>query len=254
MNNPFYRVSRLLLLAALPAALLTTSCGGNDDDDPPAPVPDQGKVLLVHAAPASNVQITAFVNDQQVSQLNYGQSSSYLNVNTGTPTLRINNGAQSLTTQGLTIAKDQSYSVFAYSPSATIGATPSLLTVTDDLAAPASGQAKVRIVHLAVNAPTPVRLTVPSAVPGTAGTDITPDVAFGAASNFFPVNAGPLNLSITAGSPIRTQVVAVGDGSGAGTGVKTYEAGKIYTIVVRGISGSSVPAAQQVQAVIIANN
>ncbi|WP_165903558.1 DUF4397 domain-containing protein [Hymenobacter gummosus] len=253
MNHPFNRTRQLLLLAALPAALLTAACGNNDDDTAPTPVPDQGKLLLVHAAAASNVQVTAFVNDQQVGQLNYGQNSAYLNVNTGTPTLRINNGSQTLTTQGLNIAKDQNYSSFAYSPSATIGATPSLLTITDDLSAPASGQAKVRVVHLAVNAPTPVRLTAPSAVPGVPGTDISSDVAFGAASNFFAINAGQLNLGITAGTP-RTTVLSVGDGTGTGTGVKNYEAGKIYTIVVRGIAGAGVPAAQQAQATIIQNN
>ncbi|RAK66733.1 DUF4397 domain-containing protein [Hymenobacter edaphi] len=254
MNHPLKRIGHLLLLAAVPATILS-SCGGDDDPDPVTPTPDQGKVMLVHAAAASNVQVTAFINDGQVGQLNYGQNSTYLNVNTGTPTLRINNGSTALVSQGLTIAKDQNYSSFAYSPSATIGATPAILTVTDDLAAPASGQAKVRIVHLAVNAPTPVRLTVPSAVPSTPGTDISGDVAFGAASNFFAINAGQLNLNVTAaGTPLRTTVLAVGDGSGSGTGVKNYEAGKIYTILVRGIAGSGVPAAQAAQAVIIQNN
>lgn len=241
-----------VLLAALPAVLAFSACS-NDDDDNTTPTPDQGKVLLVHAAAVSNVQVTAFVNDQQVGQLNYGQNSGYLNVATGTPTLRINSGNTPLTTQGLTVAKDQNYSVFAYSPSATIGSNPSLLAVSDDLSAPTANQAKVRIVHLALNAPSPVRLTVPSALPGIPGTDITPDVAFGAASSFFAINAGILNLSITAGTP-RSQVLAVGDGSGSGTGTKNYEAGKIYTIVVRGIAGASVPATQKAEAVIISNN
>lgn len=251
MNFSLKGFNRLLLLVALPAAL--TSCG-DDEPDPVPPAPDQGKVMLVHAAAASNVQITAFLSDQQVGQLNYGQNSNYLGVNVGSPTLRINSGTNVLSTQGLTVAKDQSYSVFAYSPSATIGVNPALLTVTDDLTAPAAGQAKVRLVHLGVNAPTPVWLTVPSAVPGTPGTDITTNgVAFGAASGFFPINAGSLNLTVTSGT-LRTQVVAVGDGSGSGTGVKNYEAGKIYTIVVRGIAGAGVPAAQAAQAVIIQNN
>jgi hypothetical protein len=46
----------------------------------------------------------------------------------------------------------------------------------------------------------------------------------------------------------------VGDGTGSGTGTKAFESGKIYTIVVRGIAGTAVPAAQQVKAVIIQNN
>lgn len=239
------------LLWALPAALIFGAC--SKKDMPAAPAPDQGRVLISHAAAAANVQVTAFVNDQQVGQLNYGQSSSYLPVTVGSPTLRINNGTQVVASQAVTIAKDQNYTVFAYSPAASIGST-ALLAVPDDLNAPAAGQAKVRVVHLAVGAPSPVRLTVPSPIPGNIGTDISPDVAFGTASSFFPLTAGPTNLSITTTGTLRSQLLAVGDGTGTGTGTKTYEAGKIYTIVVRGIAGSGVPAAQAPQAVIIQNN
>lgn len=239
------------MAAALPATFAFSACGNDDDDSTPAP--DQGKVLISHAAAASPSQITAFVADQQVGQLNYGQSSSYLNVNVGTPTLRVNNGSQAIASQALNIAKGQNYSVFVFSPNATIGSA-SLLSVPDDLSAPAAGQVKVRLVHLAVGAPSPVRLTVPSAVPGGAGTDVTPDVAFGAASSFMALNPGSINLSITSTGTLRTQVVAVGDGSGSGTGTKNFEAGKIYTIVLRGIVGAGVPADQQPKAVIIQNN
>ncbi|SFQ22256.1 DUF4397 domain-containing protein [Hymenobacter arizonensis] len=237
--------------ALLPATLLLTAC--SKDDVPAAPAPDQGRVLISHAAAAANTQVTAFVNDQQVGQLNYGQTSSYLNVNAGTPTLRINNGAQQVATQPLTVAKDQNYSVFAFSPTATVGSV-NLLTVIDDLTVPALGTAKVRLVHLGVSATSPVRLSIPPATPTGAPNDLTTDVAFGAASPFVAVNAGPLNLAVyNTGAP-RTQVVAVGEGTGSGTGTRNFEAGKIYTVVVRGIAGSGVPTAQQIQAVIISNN
>ncbi|HEX8424835.1 DUF4397 domain-containing protein [Hymenobacter sp.] len=240
---------RSFLFVALPAALAFSSCG---DDNPAAPA--QGKVLISHAAASALVQVTAFVNDQQVGQLNYGQNSSYLTVNAGSPTFRINNGSQVITTQALTIEGNQNYSVFAYSPTAAVGSV-ALLSITDDLALPAAGQAKVRLVHLAVGAPSPVRLTLPSPLPGGAGTDITSDVAFGTASSFVALNAGaPLNLTITANGTPRTQVLVVGDGTGSGTGTKTFEAGKIYTVVVRGIAGAGVPAAQEAKAVIIQNN
>jgi hypothetical protein len=243
------------LQALLPATLLLASC--SKDDQPAAPAPDQGRVLFSHAAAAANTQLTAFVADQQTAQLNYGQSSGYVTVNAGAPTLRINNGTQIVVTQPLTVAKDQNYSVFAYSPSATIGSA-AVLAIPDDLTAPPAGQVKVRVVHLAVGAPSPVRLTVTSPVPGGAGTDVTADVAFGTASNFANLTAGTINLAITSAGAIpaapRTQVLTVGDGTGAGTGTKNYEAGKIYTIVVRGISSAGVPASQQPQAVIIQNN
>jgi hypothetical protein len=252
MKTPF--AFRHAFKAMIPAMLLLSACG--KDDEPVTPVADQGRILVSHAAAAANTAVTVFVNDVQGGSLNYGQTGSYFNIVTGAPTLSIKNGSQVVASQAVTIAKDQNYSAFVYSPAATIGSA-ALLTVPDDLTAPATGTAKVRIVHLGVSAPSPVRLTLPSPIPGTAGTDITSDVAFGAASQFAAVNAGAYNLSVTtavAGSAIRTQAVAVGDGNGAGTGTKTFEQGKIYTVVVRGISGTAVPAAQQIQAVIIPNN
>ncbi|WP_046245996.1 DUF4397 domain-containing protein [Hymenobacter terrenus] len=245
-------ILRRAIQAILPATLLLAAC--DKDDKPAPPAPDQGRVLISHSAAAANTQVTAFVNDQQVGQLNYGQASGYLNVNTGTAKLRINSGANTVANQDLVVAKDQNYSVFAYSPNATIGSV-ALLQVPDDLTVPTTGTAKVRIVHLGVGAATPVRLSIPSATPTGAPNDLTTDVAFGTASSFVVVNAGPLSLSVTSAATPRTQVVAVGDGTGAGTATtKTFESGKIYTVVVRGIAGSSVPTVQQPQAVIIQNN
>lgn len=244
-------ILRRALQVMLPATLLLASCGKKDE--PAAAAPDKGRVLITHAAAAANTQITAFVADGQVAQLNYGQSSTYQTVNAGAPTLRINNGTQVVASQALTVGKDQNYSVFVYSPAATIGSA-ALLTAPDDLTAPPTGQFKVRFVHLGVGAASPLRLTVASAVPSAPGTDITPDIPFGTTSGFVNLTAGTVNLNITSGGTPRTQVMAVGDGAGAGTGTKNYENGKIYTILLRGIEGTGVPTAQQKQTVIIQNN
>jgi hypothetical protein len=244
----------LALRALLPAVLLA-SCGKKDEPTP-TPAPDQGRILVSHAAAAANTAVTVFVNDQQGGQLSYGQTGSYFTINAGTPTLSVRNGSQVVASKAPAIAKDQNYSAFVWSPTGTIGSAD-LLVVPDDLAAPAAGTAKVRLVHLGVGAASPVRLTVPAATPGGATTDLTPDVAFGTASGFAALNAGPFNLSVTtstAGSTTRTPVIAVGDGTGSSTGSKTFEAGKIYTIIVRGIAGAGVPTAQQTQVVIIQNN
>ncbi|WP_180754409.1 DUF4397 domain-containing protein [Hymenobacter sp. DG01] len=243
-----------VLLAALPAALTFTACS-DDDDNTNTPKPDQGRVMVVHAAAATNVRVKAFIKNNEVGQLDYGQASPYVATNVDTTTVSVNVASTNIKAARtvVKVEKDQSYSVFAYSPTATIGSI-SLLTTADDLTAPAANQAKVRLVHLAVGAPTPVRLSVPSPIPGGAVTDLTPDVAFGAASGFVAVNAGSPTLTITSTATPRTQVLAVGDGSGSGTGAKAFEAGKIYTIVVRGIVGAGVPANQQAQAVIIQNN
>ena len=243
---------RRTALTLLPATLLLAACSKSDT---PAPTPavDKGRVLISHAAAAANTQITAFANDQQVGQLNYGQSTAYGAVTAGSATIRINNGTAVVATQTVAIAKDQNYSVFAYSPTSSIGSA-ALLAVPDDLTAPAVGTAKIRLVYLGVGAASPVRLSIPPATPTGTPNDLTTDVAFATASSFVVVNAGALSLSVTAVAAPRTPVVAVGDGTGTGTGSKTFESGKIYTIVVRGIAGNGVPAAQQLQAVIIPNN
>jgi hypothetical protein len=210
--------------------------------------------MVVHAAAAANTQVTAFANDQQLGQINYGQTVPYASVNVGNRTVRVSNGTTDVASLPLVVAKDQNYSVFLYSPTSNIGSAM-LLSVPDDPSVPSMGTAKVRVVHLGVGAATPVRLSIPSVTPTGAPTDLTPDVAFGAASAYVAINAAtPLNLVVTSTGTPRTTVATVGDGSGSGMGTRTFESGKIYTVVVRGISGSGVPAAQAIQAVIVQNN
>lgn len=238
----------------LAASLLGLAACSKTDAPAPAPVADMGRVSFIHAAAASNTPLTAFINDKQVSQLNYGQSSSYTTVEAGTPTLRINNGSQvAVPSQSLIIAKDQSYSVFEYSPTTAIGSV-GVLSVADSPLVLGTGEAQIRVVYLLAGGVSPVRLTVPSPMPSAPAIDLTPDIAFGTASAFVKLNAAVFNLSITSAGNPRPQVVVVGDGTGTGTGTYKFLEGKAYTIVVRGIAGSGVPAAQQPQAVIIPNN
>lgn len=238
------------LLATLPAMLAFSAC--SDDDDA---TPQRGQVLLVHAAAAAPVPVQPFINDVAAgSALNYGQNTSYFAVNAGRPTFRINDGARPITGKEIDIAANQNYSVFAYSPAATIGSAE-LIGFSDDLTAPAAGQAKIRLVHLGTGVASPVRLSVPALVVGNAPTDLTPDVSFSNASAFVSVTAGsaPALVVTTTGTP-RTVILTVGDGSGSGTGSKTLEAGKIYTVLVRGIATPGAAVAQQPRATIIANN
>lgn len=239
---------------AMAASVLVLAACSKTDTPAPTPVADMGRVSFIHAAAASNTPLTAFLNDQQASQLNYGQSSAYVAVNAGTPALRINNGAQvAVPSQALMIAKDQNYSVFEYSPTTAIGSL-GVLSVADNPVPLNAGEAQIRVVYLLAGGVSPIRLTAPSPSPTTPGIDLTPDVAFGTASSFVKLTAGVFNLNITSGGSPRPQVVAIGDGTGTGTGVYKYLEGKAYTVVVRGIAGSGVPMAQQPQAVIIPNN
>ncbi|MDF7813078.1 DUF4397 domain-containing protein [Hymenobacter sp. YC55] len=236
---------RFLLFFTWPAALVFTSCG---DDDLASP--DQGRVLITHAAASANVKMKALVDNNEIGQLDYGKSSFYLNVNAGTPTFKISvaSNGNEVASQAVTIASNQYYSVFAYAPtSQTVG----LVSFPDDLTAPASGKAKIRIVHLGQGAPTSVKLS--TTVPAVADIPST-ETQFGNASPFVEILPGSYNLAVTSGSSSAT-VTNVGDGTGSGSvGNKAYEAGKIYTVVVRGVNSTLLDPTLQPRAVIIQNN
>ncbi len=238
-------IHRSTLLAALPTALVFSSCG---DDNSASPA--QGRVLISHAAASADVQVKALVDNTEVGQLTYGQSSSYLNVNAGSPTVKINVASDNsqAASQAVTVAANQNYSVFAYAPTST---TVGLLAVTDDLTAPSAGKAKIRLVHVGQGSPTALKLsTTVAAVADIPSTE----TQFGNASPFVEILPGAYNIAVTSGGS-STTVTNVGDGSGSGTVAnKTYEAGKIYTVLMRGVSGNLIPQARQPKAVIVQNN
>ena len=245
-TSSFLRRAALVLL---PATLLLSACG--KDDEPIAPVVDQGRVNFFHAAASANVQVKALVDDAEKGALTYGQSSGYQGINTGSRVVKVNvasSGAAAFAPQTINVEKDKSYSYFAYASAAN---AVSGLLVPDDLTAPTSGKAKIRLVHLGVDSPASLKLSTTAAaisdIPNTGA-------AFGAASPFVEIQPGQYNVAVTSGTSSAT-VVNVGDGSGSGAGTnKTYEAGKIYTIVVRGINSQLVATDLQTKAVLIQNN
>ncbi|RYU84412.1 DUF4397 domain-containing protein [Hymenobacter persicinus] len=258
MKNHATALHRALLLAALPAVLAFAGCGKDDPD--PVPVVEQGSILFVNAAANTFVGIKAFVDNEEKTTLTYGvngggSTPAYQPVNAGSRTIKIDNAASAGTTfftQTTTVEKDKKYSLFVYSPNST--PTPAGLLTTDDLTAPASGKAKIRLVHVALGFPvTPGAISLSQSQP-VGFLPLTSAVTVPGASGFVEINSGPANLLVTTGtSPTGITVATVGDGTGSGTGTKNYESGKIYTIVVRGSVGNQDPA-RDAKAFIIQNN
>lgn len=231
----------LLLATALPAAFAFSACG-NDDDDPVAP--QQGKVLVVHAAASAPVKVKVLIDDKEVKELNYGENSGYQTVQAGSRSVKINvasNGTNAIaTTQN--VVKDKTYSVFAYSPASQTGSAAGL-AVEDDLTAPTAGKAKIRLVHVALGAPSPVTLNK-SETTGNP-TVLAQNVSFGNASAFTEVAAGDasLYLSGSSGSPIPPFIN------------KSLTAGKIYTVVVQGsTTAGTIDPSLGVKVTFIENN
>jgi hypothetical protein len=214
--SSFFRRS---LWLALPAALVFSSC--SDDSDSPAP--DQARVRFAHdIVAASTVPVKGTVGTQDIATLNYGQSSAYTNVAVGAQDIKVMASQTSavLNTVNRTLVKGTSYTVFAYATGS--GATP--LITEDNLTAPASGKAKIRLVNLGVGTATAVGL---SRVQGTGFTPITTaDVTYGTASSFVETDAGPVSMFLTSNGNPTTPLITPNP--------KTLTAGKIYTLVIRG--------------------
>ncbi|MBH8559971.1 DUF4397 domain-containing protein [Hymenobacter negativus] len=253
-------VFRRAIQAILPATLLLAACSKSDTPTP-TPAASTARIAIFNGAANVNVAAKVLVDEAEKASLNYGQFASYQTINAGTPTFKIVGGTTVLSTQPLTIDKDKSYSFFAYNPGPT-NATTGLL-VADDLTAPATtpapGKAKIRLVHIAqglgTNSGQGTALPINLSEAQTVGyADRIPNVAFGTASNFLEINAGTFNLAITTGTaPSNTFQFNVGDGSGSGTGTKAFEAGKIYTIIVRGAE-SNLDTTLKPKAYIVPNN
>lgn len=243
MKNFATAIRRYLLLAAMPAAALAFSGCGDDDDNGPG----NGRVMAVHAAASANVRVKVLIDNNEVGQLNYGQNSGYLNAAAGAREVKINvvPSDQNAVTQSVTIQRDQAQSIFAYAPDATGVA---LLAVSDDLALPTAGKAKIRLVHLAQGAPSPVNLAQASVAGGALA--FISNVSFPTASPFTEIDPGDYNFVVS--NSTGATVLQVGNGNG-GTGTRTYAAGKIYTVLVRGISGNFNQDLQP-RATVIENN
>ena len=239
------------LLAALPAVLAFSACSKDDPD--PVVIPDQGKIMAVHAAVSASAKVKVLADAQELAQLDYSTNNAYATVDAGARSIKINDASSNTTsvTKSLTVEKDKNYSVFAYSPSTSLGSVD-VLSVTDDLTAPSAGKAKIRVVHLGVSAPSPLSLSQSAAI-GTV--DIVPNTVFGAASSFVEITPGNYNLLISTGTgATATTEIMVGDGSGSGTGLKAYDAGKIYTVLIEGIKSTTVAQNLRLKAVVFGNN
>ncbi|WP_165768130.1 DUF4397 domain-containing protein [Hymenobacter amundsenii] len=227
----------------------------NKDDDKPAPA--QARVLAVQAAPSANVQVKVLVDTKNVGQLSYGQNiqnGNYTSVDAGSRMIYVNDASSNNTIASLKTTFDQnkSYSIFAYSPTTALGSADILVT-PDDLMVPTAGKAKIRIVNLGVSLTNPVSLSVLLPQGGTS--DIVPMVAFAKASAFTEITPGPYNFAVSTGTGTSAVVEAmVGDGNGNTAVSRTYEAGKIYTVVLRGVKSSAVATDLRLKASVIQNN
>ncbi|MCC3157776.1 DUF4397 domain-containing protein [Hymenobacter sp. 15J16-1T3B] len=229
MNHPLKRFGHLLLLAAVPAAIFT-SCGGDDDPDP-VPVVDKGKVMAVHAVTSPSVAVKFLSDDTELKQLAYKEQSGYQEVNAGSHTFKIAvaaTGGATLLSSTQTVSKDKSYSLFAYTATGQASNTATGLWVEDDLTAPSSGKAKIRLVNVGQGTPSPVGLM--RTENSTTTTAVIPGTALGAASSFVEIAPGTATYYLV-NTTTNLPVVPL---AGSDKLTTNFAAGKIYTLYLRG--------------------
>ncbi len=205
---------KLLLLLALPAFAFT-SC--DDDDDDNNSLPDTAQVMVVHASPdAPGVDLLIDNTKVNTAALTYPNNTGYLDVLEGRRNIKVNAAGTSTSVidANLDIDADKNYSIFAADRLSNI--TPVVLE--DNLAAPATGKAHVRFVHLSPDAP-----AVDVAV--TNGPVLFSNAAFKSASAFTPVDAGTYNLEVRLAGT-NTVVLPLPN--------VQLASGKIYTVFAEG--------------------
>ncbi len=219
-----------LTFSVLGIALLFAACSKNNSS--PA---NSASVMFVNACNGS-VNIDTKVNGTKLSSasnLAYFSNSGYQNVSSGT-NVPVNfyltaqgtplcNGAASLITGA-------HYSIFAGG----IITTPSFVVTTDDMTAPTSGNAKVRLINLSSDA------LNESLYIGTQGLDS--NIAYNTCSPFFEVPASMGQVLVQ--DPLKpTKVASIAN--------QSLLAGKIYTIM---ISGTSLGTGTAILTLTVINN
>jgi hypothetical protein len=212
------------------AALLALTACDPISANSPEPVAPTGQLRVLHASPdAPNVDV--YVDGARVlSDVPYKVASGYLEVPAGARRIEVKAAGTSTTVIDVspTLAANAIYTAIATGLVADIAP----LLLTDDLAAPGSGNVKVRVVHGAPSAPeVDVYVTAPGADLGTA-TPVLTDVPFEAASPYLEVPAGTYQVRVTVAN---TTNVAID------TGALTLTAGQIRTAVAVDAPGGGAP-------------
>ena len=180
-------------------------------------------VMLVHASPNSP-DVDLYLNDllQSGNGFTYGDASGYLQSFTGLINIRLNEKgtANVLVDKNVEFNQNGNYSVFV------IDTLPDVKTLVleDDLSEPQLGQAKVRFVHLAPDAPAVDILNMlDSSV-------VVSNINFKSYTSFLTLDAGVYDLGIR----------AIGDSVIIPLPSLSVGAGKVYTAMAKGLLISSM--------------
>lgn len=214
-------------LAAFALLFSLTAC----EDDDNVMEPENARVLVVHASPdAPGVDLLVDNTKVNAAALAYPNNTGYLTVAAGNRNIKVNAAgtSTSVINADINLAKDAAYTVFAYDVVSAIKP----LVLVDNLAAPATGKAHIRFMHLSPNAPA---VTV-GVLTGTTFTPLFSNRSFETAATatanqgFTPVDAGTYTVQVRVAGT-ETAVLTVPN--------VALQGGKIYTVFAQGLVGNT---------------
>jgi hypothetical protein len=205
-------------------ATLITSCSKDDDIDPSG----SANVIAVNAAAGSSAQTFQISGNTLKSGLAFGQASEYIGTNSGDnlrAEFRTEGSASATATEELDFTNGKHYSVFL----AGEGQDARIRAFEDNLDAPASGQTKIRFVHLSDAAPRNVDIRRAN------GENLITNLEHDRASDYVTVSPGVLSL----------QVFAAGQNTSLGNfDLSAFAPDKIYTVYVAGSDANNISVHQ----------
>ncbi|MGE3800622.1 MAG: DUF4397 domain-containing protein [Candidatus Kapaibacterium sp.] len=230
------KILKLLFFFAFAATSSLGVVGCEEDTtQPPVVVVDSAEILFMHAVPAGPGVDLLIDDNTVITNAAFGDfGTSYSEIKAGSRQVRVfptGTTTTPLVDATLDFTKDQHYTIFAVKNTAGTGVMP--LVFNDNLTAPATGKAHIRIAHLVADGP-----KIKLSFQGSGLQAIFNDVAYMDNTEFFtPVDAGAVTLRVQTAGPS-------GGGSGGGGGGSsstitpdlpfTLEDGGIYTIAVIG--------------------
>jgi len=181
------------ILILLGAAFVMSACGGGDSSTTP-----QARLRVLHASPdAPNVDV--YVDGTKVlPNVPYPALSQYLSLAAGQHRIQVNAAGTTTTVidASPSLGANAAYTAIAAGFLANIEP----LLATDETAAAATGQARLRVIHASPDAG-PVDILVNGQV-------VLSNVAFGAISNYLSVPAGTYTVQVNATGTSTTAITA----------------------------------------------
>jgi hypothetical protein len=205
-------------------SVLISSCKKDDIDES-----GSANLIVVNAATGSSAQ-SFFLADKPVVSggLNFGDSKGYIATNSGKnlqAAFRNEGTETAYASDDIDLTHGRNYTIFL----AGEGQSARVRLYEDDMTAPASGQAKVRFIHLSDAAPANVDIRRAS------GDNLVVNLARNASSNYVSLSPGLLSL----------QVYGTGQTTSLGNfDLSAFEAGKIYTVYVTGSNAGNISVKQ----------